>query len=349
MYQRGGGVQGDFFTLMQSLAPDLAEEMCRRALVLERIAALQPVGRRQLATRLNMPEREVRGLASALKNDGFINLDASGMTLTAKADNVLSGAREFSRAMRGLTALETTLSELTGIPRVFIAAGDADIESHVLSDVGRIAAQRVRGILQNGYTIAVTGGNTISQVARFMPSATSLNVMVVPARGGMGRTVETQANTLVAEIARKLGGHHRLMHLPDHMDAAALSEMLKLPEIRETKELLQKADVLIHGIGRADVMARHRNLSPQLAQKLIAQGAVAEAFGYFFDKGGNCLYVASSVGVDLKTLNRECQMIAVSAGKHKAEAMTAILTHFKHEMLVTDEAAAKEMIRLLDK
>lgn len=333
--------------LMQTLAPDLAEEMCRRALVLERIAALAPVGRRQLAARLNMPEREVRALASALKEEDLINLDASGMTLTKKADGVLAGAREFSRAMRGLTALETRLSELLKIKKVYVAAGDADEEGHVLSDVGRLAAQKVRGVLQSGDTIALTGGNTMAQVAHFMPQASALNVMVVPARGGMGRAVETQANTLVAEIARKLGGHHRLMHLPDHMDQAALQEMLKLPEIKETMELLQRADIIIHGIGRADVMANYRHLPVALAKRLTEQGAVAEAFGYFFDRDGNNLYSASSVGVDLTTLNRDCQMIAVAAGKHKAEAMVAVLRHYQHQMLVTDEGAAEEMIRLM--
>jgi len=52
-------MQDDYFALMQKLAPDLAQEIERRALVLERIGALQPVGRRALAARLNMPEREV--------------------------------------------------------------------------------------------------------------------------------------------------------------------------------------------------------------------------------------------------------------------------------------------------
>ena len=42
-------MQDDYFALMQKLAPDLAQEIERRALVLERIGALQPVGRRQCA------------------------------------------------------------------------------------------------------------------------------------------------------------------------------------------------------------------------------------------------------------------------------------------------------------
>ncbi len=340
-------MQEDFLDLMQRLAPDLAREMGLRALVLERIAVLQPVGRRQLAARLNLPEREIRTVATVLKEEGFIDLDAAGMSLTSSAEAVLPGAREFSRAMRGLTALETTLSGLLNVPRVFVAAGNADEENHVLHDVGRMAAQRLRSILQSGDTLAVTGGGTMAEVARNMQPSSPMNVMVVPARGGMGRTVETQANTLAAEIARKLGGHHRLMHLPDHMDAAAMQEMRKLPEVRETIELLQRADVILHGIGRADEMAKHRHLSVSLTRKLLSEGAVAEAFGYYFDREGNCLYTASSVGVDLGRLKPNCLMIAVAAGEKKAEAMIAVLRHYRHEMLVTDEGAARKIIGLL--
>ena len=52
--------------LLYTSAPDLAQEIELRALVLERIGALQPVGRRQLAARLNLPEREVRTVATLL-------------------------------------------------------------------------------------------------------------------------------------------------------------------------------------------------------------------------------------------------------------------------------------------
>lgn len=37
-------MQDNYFTLIERLAPDLAQEIERRALVLERIGALQPVG-----------------------------------------------------------------------------------------------------------------------------------------------------------------------------------------------------------------------------------------------------------------------------------------------------------------
>ena len=99
-------MESGFITLMRKLAPDLTEEMTRRALILERISVLQPVGRRQLAARLNLPEREIRNTAILLKDLGYLELDASGMSLSRKAEEVLESAREFSRAMNGLTETE---------------------------------------------------------------------------------------------------------------------------------------------------------------------------------------------------------------------------------------------------
>lgn len=75
-------MQPELIRMMFSLAPDLAGEMVTRALVLDRIAALQPVGRRQLASVVRLPEREVRNAASMLKDAGFITLNASGMSIT---------------------------------------------------------------------------------------------------------------------------------------------------------------------------------------------------------------------------------------------------------------------------
>ena len=95
----------------------------------------------------------------------------------------------------------------------------------MLGEVGRVAGMRLRGFLQTGSTLAVTGGSTIREGAFAVPQGTPMNVMVVPARGGMGGALETQAKTLACEIARRLGGHHRMMHLPDHLDEQALQEL----------------------------------------------------------------------------------------------------------------------------
>jgi len=341
-------MQDGFVQLMQTLAPDLLQELALRALVLERIAAMAPVGRRQLAARLGLTEREIRSAAATLKDGGFISFDASGMTLTARGEDVLPQVTEFTRALHGLSELEAQLASALNVERVCVITGDVDADESVKGEIGRAAAQRVRSLLHNGSTLAVTGGSTIAATARAMPTANPLRVMVVPARGGFGRQdVATQANTLAAEIAGRLGGHHRLIHLPDHMDEAAKQEMLKLPDVREVMELIQRADVILHGIGCAEENIRETKLSASQARKLLADGAVGEAFGSYFDREGNCLLESSSIGVDLARLSSQSKMIAVAAGKQKAEAIIAVLRHDRHALLVTDEAAAREMLRLL--
>lgn len=339
-------MQDSYFTLMQHLAPDLAQEIERRALVLERIGALQPVGRRQLAVRLNLPEREVRTVAALLKEHGLVSLDAAGMSLTQKANDILPMARLFSRDLRGLTKLEMELAHHLNVDKVCLVPGNADTDEQVLAEVGRSTAAQLRSFLQSGSTLAVTGGSTIHSVAQAIPHGTPMNVMVVPARGGIGRALETQANTVASEIARRLGGHHRLMHLPDHLDEQTLSEMRKLSEIDETLALLERADVVLHGIGRADEMARKRQLPANVEGDVLRKGAVAEAYGCYFDAKGRLVYSASTVAHDLGALKPKCALLAVAAGARKAEAIKAVMHNRKHALLVTDEGAAKAILGL---
>ena len=337
----------DEMTVLSRIAPDLMADIGRRAQVLSSIESMQPVGRRALAARLNLPEREVRAAAAALKEQGLITMDAAGMQLTPQSIEVLSGAHDLSRAMFGLTKLEHALSQLLGVPHVVVVAGNADTDPQVLKEVGRAAAHRVHKLLQSGTTLAVTGGRTMSELAHGIQSATPMNVMVVPARGGVGSSVETQANAVAAEIARRVGGHHRVMHLPDSLDASALQEMMKLPEEKETLELLQRADLVVHGVGRADSMAQRRHLSAEAQETLKKHRAVGEAFGDFFDFDGKTVLQTSTVSLGIGKAYKESRMVAVAAGERKAEAIIAASRHETHDSLITDEAAAQKIVNLL--
>lgn len=337
----------DEMTVLSRIAPDLMADIGRRAQVLSSIESMQPVGRRALAARLNLPEREVRAAAAALKEQGLITMDAAGMQLTPQSIEVLSGAHDLSRAMFGLTKLEHALSQLLGVPHVVVVAGNADADPQVLKEVGRAAAHRVHKLLQSGTTLAVTGGRTMSELAHGIQSATPMNVMVVPARGGVGSAVETQANAVAAEIARRIGGHHRVMHVPDSLDAAALQEMMKLPEVKETLELLQRADLVVHGVGRADSMAQRRHLSVEALELLKKQRAVGEAFGDFFNIEGKTVLQTSTVSLGIGKAYKESKMVAVAAGERKAEAIIAASRHEAHDSLITDEAAAQKIVFLL--
>ena len=330
------------------LAPDLMEDIRQRAAVMERIAALQPVGRRALSQRLRLPEREIRAICDRLKDDGFLSVTASSMTLSEKGVSALPDARELVHALSGLRALEHTLTRALNVGRVLIVPGNADENPEVLDEAGRLAARHMTGLLRGGMTLTVSGGTSVAAVARAMPhSAHPMNIHVLPARGGLGMALETQAGTLAAEIAHALGGRHSLLHVPDSISPDALKALKALPEVRETIEALHHTDVLLYGIGRAEVMAANRSLPEAELQGILSRGAVGEAVGNYFGADGRLVFQASEVGLSGEELRQVPHVVAIAAGAIKAKAIMAVMRHHHHELLVIDEGAARAIMALM--
>lgn len=334
-------------SLLHQLAPDLMEKLMLRAMVLERISALQPVGRRALAQRLHMPEREIRSVCDALKEDGLISVAASGMAVTDKASSILPGARDMVVGKSALGQLEQHLMRALNVSRLCIVPGNADINPGSLAEVGKAAAERLLRLLTDDMILTVSGGTTVAAVAHAMHSACPLSIRVLPARGGMGMAVETQAGTLAARFAHALGGTYSLVHLPDSVPAETLRELMKLPEISEPLRALHQTDVLLYGIGRADVMARSRLLPEAEINSILRMGAVGEAVGCYFDASGRPLFQASGVGLSSAQVSQVRCIVAVAAGASKARAILSVLRHHHHELLVIDEGAARAIEQLI--
>ena len=111
--------------------------------------------------------------------------------------------------------------------------------------------------------------------------------------------------------------------------------------------VLERADLILHGIGTASGMMKQRRLSHEVQNELIREGAKGESFGAYYDLDGRCLMESTNVGVDLARVKPTCKMIAAAAGASKAEAIISILRHTKHYLLVTDQGAAERMLRIL--
>ncbi|MCT7707329.1 MAG: hypothetical protein N5829_02750, partial [Lactobacillus iners] len=76
-------------TLLQSLVPDVFKIIRQRFLVLEQISLLAPVGRRVVAKKLGLSERNIRTETDYLKQLHLIEINSSGMVLTEKGEITL--------------------------------------------------------------------------------------------------------------------------------------------------------------------------------------------------------------------------------------------------------------------
>lgn len=335
----------EIINIQKKIIPEAFALLEKRYNILRNISILQPVGRRALANKLATGERIVRTEIDFLKEQGFIEVNSSGMSITKEGEMIVSRLQQFIYEIRGIENLEEKLRKKLGIQRVIVVPGDSQEDKYVLDDIGKETSKFLDRIIKENDIISVTGGTTMAAVARGISQHTKgNNITVVPARGGLGKKVESQANTIAAEIAGKLKGNYQLLHASDTLSQQALEVLQQDPEIKKIVKIIKSANLLLFGIGRADEMARRRDLSTDTVEKLQDLKAVAEAFGYYFTREGTIVYETKTIGIDIEDFKEVPHAIGVAGGSKKAEAIVAICKLKENMTLVTDEAAAKEIL-----
>lgn len=340
---------GQPLTVILKVAPELSEVIERRYIVLRNVAFLQPVGRRGLAARLRWPERMVRNEVDFLRHRGLLELAPDGMRISAPGQQLLNELKDLVRDLRGLSDVEQRLARRLGLQRVMVVPGDVDVDETAKKEIARATARFLKEVLHEGQVLAVTGGSTLAEVARSLPEETvPLGITVVPGRGGLGEDVELQANTIAAEIARRLRANYRLLHVPDDLPEEAARSVAAQPQVRELLELIRRADIVLHGVGTAEEMARRRRLGPTEVERLRRLGAVGEAFGYYFNRQGQAVYQTGTFGLRIEDLAGCGQVVVVGGGRSKAEAALAVISTGYQDVLITDEGAALRMLELTE-
>ncbi|SEG08308.1 central glycolytic genes regulator [Caloramator fervidus] len=337
----------EILLIQQKIIPEMIELLKKRFDILSNIYYNQPIGRRTLSQELNLGERVIRTEVEFLKNQGLIEVTPAGMIITKEGEKILGDLRELIYEINNYKHVEEKLERFLKIKKVIIVSGDSEKDKTVLKEMGRVCANYVKDLIYDGSIISITGGTSVAQVVENFPKLNTKGVLVVPARGGFGRDVETQANTLTANLAKKINANYRLLHVPDNISLETLETIANEPEIKEILDILPKTNILIFGIGRADEMSKRRGMAKEQIDELIKKGAVAEAFGYYFNSEGEVVFRTSSIGINFSDVKNIKNVVAIAGGKNKAEAIIATKINNPNMVLVTDEAAANEMVNML--
>jgi len=346
MIERDNFELDELISVLNNMVPDFMEVIEIRYSVLRVINFLGPIGRRSLSDKLDLTERNIRTASTALKKQGLINITQEGMNITARGKNTLDRLKYVFHILKGLKILEEKLKDILKIKKVIIVPNSSDDDPFVYQEMGKTASRYLKTIIEDNTILGLTGGTTISQLVReYKGDKVKFdNVTVVPARGGLGKKVEYQANTLVQSLANKLNCNYKTLYTPDFLSQNTIESLLKEPSIKEIVELIDDIDILVFGIGRADSMANRRGLSDEEIDNLLKKGAVSEAFGYYFNESGEIVHEISTIGIKLETFKRLKKLIAVAGGSYKAEAIVSISKLNKNLTLVCDESVAKKII-----
>lgn len=334
--------------MQQKLIPQILELMERRYFILRQISMSEPIGRRTLSNISGISERIVRSETEFLKEQGFINVAISGMTITEEGNIFLDEVKDIMNEIMGLSTLQEKVRNKLGIKKVLLVPGSYDDNESLLKDIARCGAEYFIDVLKDGDVISITGGNAMLEFANTLKADKKyINSIIVPARGSMGKEVDIQSNNIVATISKKLNSNYKLLQIPDELGEEAMRTITQEPQIKKTLDTIDKTDILVFGIGRADEMAMRRKLPKEQVKEIISKGAIGEAFGHYFNNKGEIVYKLNTVGINLETFQEIKENIAIFGGTRKVEALIAMTSINKNIVLITDEQSAHKILELI--
>lgn len=336
-----------FLELQKRLVPEIIEMTEKRYCILRAIEFNQPVGRRTLAGILEKSERWVRGELDILKNQNLICIQALGMVITDEGREVLDKLRDYISELKGLKDIEKIVKEMLGIKEFIAVPGDTENELQVVSEMAKAAFECIRGTIEDNDVIAVSGGYSVLSVAENSSKVDAQNIIIVPARGGIKADMERQANIVAAKLAKNIGGNYYLLHLPDNINEDMLRRMYDDPDIAKVLDYIAETSILIYGLSSVESISKKRNFTEEQINRLEELNVRAEAVGCYFDVNGNIVYKSGSIGIKPEHLDSIKTVMSVGGGIRKAEAIILTSKGRKNRVVVTDEAAAREIYKIL--
>ncbi|MDV6378427.1 hypothetical protein ORD22_09330 [Sporosarcina sp. GW1-11] len=331
-----------------ALVPELSTLIEQRYRMLKLIKVSGPVGRRTLSSMSGYSERETRTMLELLKEQDLVNIAKEGVSVTNKGIEVLFVLHDTIEEKSGRYQLANDLTRRLAIQKVHVVEGDSDRSELTKQLLGMQTAKQFRTHIQNHKIVAVTGGSSVAAIPPFMQKDDCSDVLFIAARGGVGEELGLQANMIAASFAEACNASYKAFYYPDTLSEEAHAVFQHEPAAIEMLELYSKTECVIHGIGDASKMALLRNSSDEEQQILVERQAKGEAFGFYFDQQGEIVHRIRTVGIQIEQLQQVPLLFAVAGGASKAQAILSYLASAPPQtILITDEAAAEEMLALL--
>ncbi|MCJ9671308.1 sugar-binding domain-containing protein, partial [Neorhizobium sp. SHOUNA12B] len=221
------------------------------------------------------------------------------------------------------------------------------------SSVGLALGQFLSEVVQDDMTIGVGWGRTMTaSLGSFRPPRRK-NCKVVSLLGGIVAVHQTNPIDYTWRFAGQLGAECYMFLAPLLVDSVktkrALIEQCGLNTIYDLAENLDLAVVSCGDIGPHSTSLSEGFISKAELDRLIAAGCVCDTMFNFLDEEGRSVDHKLNervMSVDLDTLRQAKHIVLSSGGAHRAVAIRATIRRVGCNTLITDETAAKELLRL---
>jgi len=257
--------------------------------------------------------------------------------------------------------LENDLIARFGLRGAGVLLGRDRPYAEILRGLGVLAARYLQTVVVEGAdgrhptVLGISWGQAVYNTVRALRPERRLPITVVQMVGAVGEGDPLiDGPDLARLLANVYGGAYRYLHAPLIIeDTRARKVLLQEPHIRETLQLARRADVALVGIGAPtpDVysLLRAGYVDREALAELRAQGVVGDICARHYDAQGRELDTALNhhiVGIELAALHDIAQVIGVAGGQTKAGAILAALRGGHINVLITDDATARQILTL---
>lgn len=252
--------------------------------------------------------------------------------------------------------LAIRLEKAYGLDEAVVVPAPRDNSAAALaSSVGLALGQFLSEVVQDDMTIGVGWGRTMTaSLGSFRPPRRE-NCKVVSLLGGIVAVHQTNPIDYTWRFAGQLGAECYMFLAPLLVDSVktkrALIEQCGLNTIYDLAENLDLAVVSCGDIGPHSTSLSEGFISKAELDRLIAAGCVCDTMFNFLDEDGRSVDQKLNervMSVDLDTLRKAKHIVLSSGGAHRAVAIRATIRRVGCNTLITDETAAKELLRLAE-
>lgn len=222
--------------------------------------------------------------------------------------------------------------------------------------LAREGAKYLQEVLRPDDMIGISWGTTLFELCRALSEKKYDNLSIVQLKGAITKN-STNAYTfeIAREMAEKLGGKAYYLPVPFMVDSLEAKEVLsKEINIHEIIEMGRQCNIAVFSIGypsKDSVIAHTGYISGEKLEQMREDGAVGDICSRYFRSDGS-IYDAElnnrTLSIDLEELGRKEHSIGIAGGAAMAPGILGALRGGYLNVLITDEDAALEVLRMLD-
>ena len=254
------------------------------------------------------------------------------------------------------TSLEQTLANHFDLQGVRVLVRGVLSYEKMLRRIGRLAARLVEQSVSEDTCLGVSWGTAVFEVAHALDPQPHPRMTIVPLIGALGtEDAQIDGPELARWFAHMFGARCRTLPAPLIVNNQQVRDaLISDPHIADTLQLAAHVDIAVVGIGSVNPelssLVRAGYISSEEIREIAATGAEGDVCAIHFDIHGNILddlaIARRTIGLRAERLQSIPQVIGVAGGKIKAPAILGALRAGLINHLVTDDVAARGVLRL---